>query len=64
MLDEALKPWRLWFNTFLAPVTDSLKYYEFFRKNKKYKTYFTSYKIDFVNNDELMLKLKESNEKL
>ena len=46
---------------FLAPVTDSLKYYEdFLEKNKKNtKHILLLTKIDFVNNDELMLKLKE-----
>ena len=46
---------------FLAPVTDSLKYYEdFLEKNKKNtKHILLLTKIDFVNNDELMAKLKE-----
>ncbi|WP_198305607.1 GTPase Era [Arcobacter vandammei] len=46
---------------FLAPVTDSLKYYEdFLEKNKKNtKHILLLTKIDFVNNDELMAKLQE-----
>ena len=62
MLDEALKAMGdCDLILFLAPVTDSLKYYEDFleknKKNTKHTLLLT--KIDFVNNDELMLKLKE-----
>src|SRR5574344_1206781 len=59
MLDEALKAMGdCDLILFLAPVTDSLKYYEdFLEKNTKNILLLT--KIDFVNNDELMLKLKE-----
>ena len=62
MLDEALKAMGdCDLILFLAPVTDSLKYYEdFLEKNKKNtKHILLLTKIDFVNNDELMLKLKE-----
>ena len=62
MLDEALKAvGDCDLILFLAPVTDSLKYYEdFLEKNKKNtKHILLLTKIDFVNNDELMLKLKE-----
>ena len=62
MLDEALKTMGdCDLILFLAPVTDSLKYYEdFLEKNKKNtKHILLLTKIDFVNNDELMLKLKE-----
>ena len=62
MLDEALKAMGdCDLILFLAPVTDSLKYYEdFLEKNKKNtKHILLLTKIDFVNNDELMFKLKE-----
>ena len=62
MLDEALKAMGdCDLILFLAPVTDSLKYYEdFLEKNKNNtKHILLLTKIDFVNNDELMLKLKE-----
>ena len=62
MLDEALKAMGdCDLILFLAPVTDSLKYYEdFLEKNKKNTNHILLLtKIDFVNNDELMLKLKE-----
>ena len=62
MLDEALKAiGDCDLILFLAPVTDSLKYYEdFLEKNKKNtKHILLLTKIDFVNNDELILKLKE-----
>ena len=62
MLDEALKAMGdCDLILFLAPVTDSLKYYEdFLEKNKKNtKHILLLTKIVFVNNDELMLKLKE-----
>ncbi|AYJ79238.1 GTPase Era [Aliarcobacter cryaerophilus ATCC 43158] len=62
MLDEALKAMGdCDLILFLAPVTDSLKYYEdFLEKNKKNtKHILLLTKIDFVNNDELMIKLKE-----
>lgn len=62
MLDEALKAMGdCDLILFLAPVTDSLKYYEdFLEKNKKNtKHILLLTKIDFVNNDELMPKLKE-----
>ncbi|MGJ0366453.1 GTPase Era [Aliarcobacter cryaerophilus] len=62
MLDEALKAMGdCDLILFLAPVTDSLKYYEdFLEKNKKNtKHILLLTKIDFVNNDELILKLKE-----
>ena len=62
MLDEALKAMGdCDLILFLAPVTDSLKYYvDFLEKNKKNtKHILLLTKIDFVNNDELMLKLKE-----
>ena len=62
MLDEALKAMGdCDLILFLAPVTDSLKYYEdFLEKNKKNtKHILLLTKIDFVNNDELMLILKE-----
>ena len=62
MLDEALKAMGdCDLILFLAPVTDSLKYYEdFLEKNKKNtKHILLLTKIDFVNNDELMHKLKE-----
>ncbi|MGJ0321275.1 GTPase Era [Aliarcobacter cryaerophilus] len=62
MLDEALKAMGdCDLILFLAPVTDSIKYYEdFLEKNKKNtKHILLLTKIDFVNNDELMLKLKE-----
>ena len=62
MLDEALKAMGdCDLILFLAPVTDSLKYYEdFLEKNKKNtKHILLLTKIDFVNNYELMLKLKE-----
>ncbi|MFB1033371.1 MAG: GTPase Era [Aliarcobacter cryaerophilus] len=62
MLDEALKAMGdCDLILFLAPITDSLKYYEdFLEKNKKNtKHILLLTKIDFVNNDELMLKLKE-----
>ena len=62
MLDEALKAMGdCDLILFLAPVTDSLKYYEdFLEKNKKNtKHILLLTKIDFVNNDELMAKLKE-----
>ena len=62
MLDEALKAMGdCDLILFLAPVTDSLKYYEdFLEKNKKNRKHILLLtKIDFVNNDELMLKLKE-----
>ena len=62
MLDEALKAMGdCDLILFLAPVTDSLKYYEdFLEKNKKNtKHILLLTKIDFVNNDELMVKLKE-----
>ena len=62
MLDEALKAMGdCDLILFLAPVTDSLKYYEdFLEKNKKNtKHILLLTKIDCVNNDELMLKLKE-----
>lgn len=62
MLDEALKAMGdCDLILFLAPVTDSLKYYEdFLEKNKKNtKHILLLTKIDFINNDELMLKLKE-----
>ena len=62
MLDEALKAMGdCDLILFLAPATDSLKYYEdFLEKNKKNtKHILLLTKIDFVNNDELMLKLKE-----
>ncbi|PRM88290.1 GTPase Era [Aliarcobacter cryaerophilus] len=62
MLDEALKAMGdCDLILFLAPVTDSLKYYEdFLEKNKKNtKHILLLTKIDFVNNDELMTKLKE-----
>lgn len=62
MLDEALKAMGdCDLILFLAPVTDSLKYYEdFLEKNtKNTKHILLLTKIDFVNNDELMTKLKE-----
>jgi len=62
MLDEALKAiGDCDLILFLAPVTDSLKYYEdFLEKNKKNtKHILLLTKIDFVNNEELMSKLKE-----
>ncbi|RBQ29482.1 GTPase Era [Aliarcobacter vitoriensis] len=62
MLDEALKAMGdCDLILFLAPVTDSLKYYEdFLQKNKKNtKHILLLTKIDFINNDELMVKLKE-----
>ncbi|MFV7790870.1 GTPase Era [Aliarcobacter lanthieri] len=62
MLDEALKAMGdCDLILFLAPVTDSLKYYEdFLEKNKKnIKHILLLTKIDFINNDELMIKLKE-----
>jgi GTPase len=62
MLDEALKAMGdCDLILFLAPVTDSLKYYEdFLEKNKKNTRHILLLtKIDFVNNDELMVKLKE-----
>lgn len=62
MLDEALKAMGdCDLILFLAPVTDSLKYYEdFLEKNKKDKKHILLLtKIDFVNSDELMQKLKE-----
>ena len=62
MLDEALKAMGdCDLILFLATITDSLKYYEdFLEKNKKNtKHILLLTKIDFVNNDELMLKLKE-----
>ena len=62
MLDEALKAiGDCDLILFLAPVTDSLKYYEdFLEKNKKNtKHILLLTKIDFVNNEELMSKLQE-----
>ena len=62
MLEEALKAMRdCDLILFLAPVTDSLKYYEdFLEKNKKNtKHILLLTKIDFINSDELMAKLKE-----
>lgn len=62
MLDEALKAMGdCDLILFLAPVTDSLKYYEdFLEKNKKNRKHILLLtKIDFVNNNELMVKLKE-----
>jgi len=62
MLEEALKAMGdCDLILFLAPVTDSLKYYEdFLEKNKKgVKHILLLTKIDFINNDELMIKLKE-----
>ncbi|MDX4069747.1 GTPase Era [Aliarcobacter skirrowii] len=62
MLDEALKAiGDCDLILFLAPVTDSLKYYEdFLEKNKKNtKHILLLTKIDFVNNEELISKLKE-----
>ncbi|QKF59813.1 GTPase Era [Aliarcobacter lanthieri] len=62
MLDEALKAMGdCDLILFLAPVTDSLKYYEdFLQKNtKNTKHILLLTKIDFINNDELMVKLKE-----
>ena len=62
MLDEALKAMGdCDLILFLAPVTDSLKYYEdFLEKNKKNRKHILLLtKIDFLNNDELMVKLKE-----
>jgi len=62
MLDEALKAMGdCDLILFLAPITDSLKYYEDFleknRQNTKHILLLT--KIDFINNDELIQKLKE-----
>jgi len=62
MLDEALKAMGdCDLILFLAPVTDSLKYYEDFleknRQNTKHILLLT--KIDFINNSELIQKLKE-----
>jgi GTPase len=62
MLEEALKAMGdCDLILFLAPVTDSLKYYEdFLEKNKKNtKHILLLTKIDFINSDELMAKLKE-----
>lgn len=62
MLEEALKAMGdCDLILFLAPVTDSLKYYEdFLEKNKKNtKHILLLTKIDFINSDELMVKLKE-----
>ncbi len=62
MLEEALKAMGdCDLILFLAPVTDSLKYYEdFLEKNKKNtKHILLLTKIDFINNDELIVKLKE-----
>ncbi|OCL81664.1 GTPase Era [Arcobacter porcinus] len=62
MLEEALKAMGdCDLILFLAPVTDSLKYYEdFLEKNKKgVKHILLLTKIDFINNDELIVKLKE-----
>ncbi len=62
MLEEALKAMGdCDLILFLAPVTDSLKYYEdFLEKNKKNtKHILLLTKIDFINSDELMIKLKE-----
>jgi len=62
MLDEALKAMGdCDLILFLAPVTDSLKYYEdFLEKNKKNtKHILLLTKIDFINNDELIQRLKE-----
>ena len=62
MLDEALKAMGdCDLILFLAPVTDSLKYYEeFLEKNKKgVKHILLLTKIDFINQDELAQKLKE-----
>jgi len=62
MLDEALKAMGdCDLILFLAPITDSLKYYEDFleknRQNTKHILLLT--KIDFINNSELIQKLKE-----
>jgi len=62
MLDEALKAMGdCDLILFLAPITDSLKYYEDFleknRQNTKHILLLT--KIDFINNNELIQKLKE-----
>lgn len=62
MLDEALKAMGdCDLILFLAPVTDSLKYYEdFLEKNKKgVKHILLLTKIDFISNDELIIKLNE-----
>ncbi|HJE02432.1 MAG TPA: GTPase Era [Aliarcobacter thereius] len=62
MLEEALKAMGdCDLILFLAPVTDSLKYYEnFLEKNKKgVKHILLLTKIDFINNNELIVKLKE-----
>lgn len=62
MLEEALKAMGdCDLILFLAPVTDSLKYYEdFLEKNKKdTKHILLLTKTDFVTNDELIKKLKE-----
>src|SRR5574344_111750 len=62
MLDEALKAMGdCDLILFLAPVTDSLKYYEdFLEKNKKGVQHILLLtKIDFVSNDEVIKKLQE-----
>jgi len=62
MLDEVLKAMGdCDLILFLAPVTDSLKYYEdFLEKNKQNtKHILLLTKIDFINNSELIQKLKE-----
>ncbi|MCT7910654.1 GTPase Era [Arcobacter lacus] len=62
MLDEALKAMGdCDLILYLAPVTDKISYYEdFLEKNKKnVKHILLLTKIDFINNNELMEKLKE-----
>ena len=62
MLEEALKAMGdCDLILYLAPITDKISYYEdFLEKNKKNtKHILLLTKIDFVNNDELMAKLKE-----